>query len=135
MPFFDDADEVYRYIGGACRAAAAHPEVGPQLAAAGLTLQLYFTDPEARMVVGLCEPVTVVDGGEDPQADVVLRMPADIADRYWRGEYNLGVGIARGRLQAEGRVQEFLRAVALIRPVHPRYREMIAAKDRPSTLT
>lgn len=132
MPYFDDASEVYRYVGGAFRAAAEHGVVGPELARAGFTLQLYYSDPEASLTVRLTDPIAVVDGGDAPDADVVLRMPADIADRFWRGEYNLAVGLAKGKIKARGRVELLLDLVPLTKPLFPMYRTMVAPKDAPA---
>jgi putative sterol carrier protein len=129
MPFFNDASDVYEYVGGVFRAAAAHPEVGPQLAAAGITMQVYYTDPDASLTVRMHDPMTVEDGGDDPGADIVLRMPSDIADRYWRGEYNLAVGLAKGKVKARGPVNKLLKLVPLTKPLFPMYREMVATKE------
>ena len=102
MPYFSDADEVYNYIGGVFRAAADHPEVGPKMAAANVNLQVYYSEPDSKITIHFTEPkLTVEDGGDDPNADVKLFMPADIADKYWRGEYNLSVGLAKGQVVRE----------------------------------
>ena len=129
MPFFHDADEVYEYIGGIFRAAAEHPEVGPKFASLGLTMQLDYFDPVASMTVRMHDPMTVEVGGRDHGADLTLSMPADIADRYWRGEYNLGVGLAKKKIDVRGPVDELLALVPLTRPLFPVYREMVAEKD------
>jgi hypothetical protein len=97
MPFFENAEDVYKYIGGVFREAAKHPEAGPKLAAANIVMQVYYTDPEASLTIRMQDPMVVEEGGDDPSADVKLRMPADIADRYWRGEYNLAVGLTKAR--------------------------------------
>src|SRR4051794_16621259 len=90
MAYFSSADEVYKYVGGVFRAAAEHPEIGPKMAAANVNLQVYYSDPESALTIRMHEPkLEVEDGGDDPAADVKLFMPADIADKYWRGEYNL----------------------------------------------
>jgi hypothetical protein len=130
MSFFTDADEVYRYIGGVFRVAGEHPEVGPKLAAADISLQLYYTDPDATLNIRMQEPYEVLEGGEDPNADIKLHLPADIADRYWRGEYNLAVGLAKGKVKAKGPVNKILKLVPLTKPIFPMYREMIAEKDQ-----
>jgi putative sterol carrier protein len=130
MPFFDSADEVYRYIGGVFRAAAEHPEVGPKMAAADLTMQVYYSDPDSKVTIRFKEPkLTVEDGGDDPNADVKLFMPADIADKYWRGEYNLAVGLAKGQVKAKGPVNKILKLVPLTKPLFPMYRELVSEKD------
>jgi putative sterol carrier protein len=130
MAFFDSPEEVYEYIGGVFRAASDHPEVGPKMAAADITLQMYYADPPSTLTVTMREPkVTVEDGGDHGDADVKLYMPADIADKYWRGEYNLAVGLAKGQVKAKGPVNKILKLVPLTRPLFPIYRENIAAKD------
>jgi putative sterol carrier protein len=130
MPFFRDADEVYEYIGGVFRAAADHPEVGPKMAAADVTLQMYYSDPPSKLTVRFQEPKLVVeDDSEDTDADVKLYMPADIADQYWRGKYNLAVGLAKGQVKAKGPVNKILKLVPLTRPLFPIYNEKVADKD------
>lgn len=132
MAYFRDADELYHYVGGAFRAAAEHPTVGADLARAGFVLQLYYSDPEASLTVRLEDPIVVVEGGDAPDADVVLRMPADIADRFWRGEYNLAVGLSRGKVKARGPVERLLGLIPSTKPLFPMYRTMVAVKDAPA---
>jgi putative sterol carrier protein len=131
MPFFDSADEVYKYIGGVFRVAAEHPEVGPKMAAADITMQVYYSDPDSTVTIHFKEPkLTVEDGGDDPNADVKLFMPADTADKYWRGEYNLAVGLAKGQVKAKGPVNKILKLVPLTKPLFPMYRELVSEKDK-----
>ena len=73
--------------------------------------------------------IDVHPGEENEDADVKLYMPADIADKYWRGEYNLAVGLAKGQVKAKGPVNKILKLVPLTKPLFPMYREMIAEKD------
>lgn len=129
MPFFTDAEEAYKYIGGVFR-AAAETEVGPKLATADIDLQIYYTDPECSLLIKMHgDNIEVIDGADNEDADVKLFMPADIADKYWRGEYNLAVGLAKGHVKAKGPVNKILKLVPLTKPLFPMYREMIAEKD------
>jgi putative sterol carrier protein len=131
MPFFENADEVYKYVGGVFRAAAEHDEIGPKMAAADISLQIYYSDPVSSLTVRFKEPkVEVEDGGDEPNADVKLFMPADIADRYWRGEYNLAVGLAKGQVKAKGPVNKILKLVPLTKPLFPMYKELVSEKDQ-----
>jgi hypothetical protein len=128
MAYFADSDEVQRYIGGIFEAAAAHPEAGPPLAAAGIVLRLEYTDPEATTTIYLRDPIAVVAGPTD-DADVALTLAADLADRYWRGEYNLALGLAKGQVKAKGPVTKILKLVPLTKPLFPIYRDLVADKD------
>jgi putative sterol carrier protein len=130
MAFFKDSDEVYQYIGGVFRAAAEHPEAGPKLAASNVTMQVYYTDPETSLTIRMKEPkVEVIDGGDDQDADVKLWMSADTADKFWRGEYNLAIGLAKGKVKAKGPASKILKLVPATKPLFPMYRELVADKD------
>jgi putative sterol carrier protein len=129
MAFFKDAQELHEYLSGVFR-KAAETEVGPKLASADLDLKIVYTEPEATTFVRMHgENITVDEDAADAPADVTLTMPADIADKYWRGEYNLAVGLAKGQVKAKGPVNKILKLVPLTKPVFPLYRDMIAGKD------
>jgi putative sterol carrier protein len=129
MPYYDNAEEIYKYLGGVFLAANDN-EVGPKLKGADIDLQVYYTDPDASMTVRLREPsIEVTDGGDNPDADVKLYMTGDIGDKFWRGEYNLGVGLAKGQVKAKGPVNKILKLVPLTKPLFPLYRDLVAEKD------
>jgi putative sterol carrier protein len=129
MVYYNNAEEIYKYLGGVFR-AANDTETGPKLKAADIDLQIYYTDPDAAMTVRLREPaIEVVDGGGNADADVKLYMPADIGNKFWRGDYNLGVGLAKGQVKAKGPVNKILKLVPLTKPLFPLYRDLVADKD------
>lgn len=132
MGFYKDADEVYKYVGGVFR-AARDGDVGPKLATADIDMQIYYSDPEACLTIRMHSPnIEVEDGGDDPNADVKLFMPADIGDKYWRGEYNLAIGLAKGHVKAKGPVNKILRLVPLTKPMFPLYKQLVEEKDTAS---
>jgi putative sterol carrier protein len=129
MAFFADADEVYKYLGGVF-IASQDTEVGPKLAGADLDMQLYYSEPDSKMLISMRgDNIDVSLDEEKDDAEVKLYMPADIADKYWRGEYNLAVGLAKGHVKAKGPVNKILKLVPLTKPLFPMYRELIAEKD------
>lgn len=131
MGYFANAEEVYRYIGGVFRAARDDDQVGPRMATADVNLQIYYSDPDSSLTIRMHEPnIEVEDGGDDPGADIKLFMPADIADKYWRGEYNLAVGLAKGQVKAKGPVNKILKLVPLTKPLFPMYRDLVTEKDK-----
>lgn len=130
MAFFADATEVDKYIGGVFRVAADHPESGPKFRAADMILKVYYTDPACEMnVVMKPEGMTTSLGPTDEKPDVVMMMKSDTGDKFWRGEYNLAVGLAKGEVKAKGPVNKILKMVPLTKPLFPMYRELVAEKD------
>jgi hypothetical protein len=129
MGYFKDADELYEYVGGVFRQAGEDPEVGPKLRAANITAQFNYSDPDSTLTVKFQEPYEVIDGGVDENADVKMTMPADIAHKYWRGEYNFAVGLAKGQVKAKGPINKILKLVPITKPLFPIYKEMTDKKD------
>jgi putative sterol carrier protein len=135
MGYFKDADELYEYVGGVFRRAGEDPEVGPKLRAANITAQFNYTDPDSTLTVKFGEPYEVIDGGVDENADIKMTMPADIAHKYWRGEYNFAVGLAKGQVKAKGPINKILKLVPITKPLFPIYKEMTDKKDGVSPST
>ena len=130
MAYFTDAAEVDRYIGGVFRAANDHPESGPRLRAAGIVLKVYYTDPATEMTIVMREPALEVTlGASEERPDITLMMTADTGDRFWRGHYNLAVGLAKGEVKAKGSVNKILKLVPLTKPLFPIYRDLVSEKD------
>ena len=130
MSYFNDEEELYRYLGGIFRAAEEHPEIGPVLRASGITLRLEYHNPKAILTVAMLEDgIDVIEGETDAVPDIRMAMSSDNADRYWRGEYNVAVGLAKGEVKARGPVSKILRLIPVTKPLFPIYRELVAGKD------
>lgn len=135
MSFFKDAAELDEYIGGVFRDAGDHPESGPKLRAAGIVMRVLYTDPEAEVTIAFRDDYQVITGPSDVKPDITLLMRGDTADQFWRGDYNLAVGLAKGQVKAKGPVNKILKLVPLTKPLFPLYREKVAKKDAESTTT
>jgi len=129
MAAFANDAEVDRYAGGVLRLAAADPDAGPALAAASTYICFVLSDPDCELNVFLFDPVRVVVGRSDLEKDVIFRMPADVLDAFWRGEYDLLDGLARGDVVATGRISRVLKLLPLVAPMVPVYRAMVASRD------
>jgi putative sterol carrier protein len=136
LAVFKDADEVYAYIGKLFEDLTVDEELGPKFRKANTVVQYKYRDPESTITVKLLE-------GEDGQVDlgettlepeVVMSMEADTAHRFWLGEVNVTVALARGQMKAKGPVAKILKLVPLTKPVFPRYRKMLEDSGREDLL-
>jgi putative sterol carrier protein len=132
MPYFKDADEVYATIGKLFRDLKEDEELAPKFRKANTIVQYKYREPESTITVKLIE-------GEDGQVDfgdtvlepeVVMTMDADTAHRFWLGEVNVTVALARGQMKAKGPVAKILKLVPLVKPVFPRYRRQLEEAGR-----
>ena len=129
MGYFSSPEEVDRYIGEMFRQASGHPQVGPKMRAANVTMRVVYTDPDCEMTVRFTDPMETSFGPTTHEPDITLSMPADIADRFWRGRYNLAVGLAKSEVKAKGPVPKILKLVPLTKPLFPVYLDLVARKD------
>jgi putative sterol carrier protein len=132
LAYFKDADEVYAYIGKLFEELSEDPELAPKFRKANTIVQYQYRDPESQITVKLLD-------GEDGQVDcgetalkpeVVMTMDADTAHRFWLGEVNVTVALARGQMKAKGPVAKILKLVPLVKPVFPRYRRLLTEAGR-----
>jgi len=130
VSYFSTAEEVYKYLGGVFRAANEVEGVGDELRASDIVLRLDYSAPAASITVVLKQPaIEVIEGDSELTPDVRMSMSADNGNKFWRGEYNVAVGLAKGQVKAKGPVSKILKLIPVAKPVFPIYRELVADKD------
>jgi hypothetical protein len=136
VPYFQDADELYRYLGRLLADLDEDPDIGPRFRKANTVVQYRTTNPDAVVTAKLLD-------GQDGQVDcgatalepeVVLSMEADLAHRFWLGLVSPTKELARGNMKASGPVAKILRLVPLARPGFERYIERLRAEGRDDLL-
>jgi len=130
VSYFKDAAEVYQCLGQVFRVADGVDGVGNALREADIVLRLDYSNPSSSLTVILKEPaIEVIEGDSDLTPDVRMSMSADHGNQFWRGEYNVAVGLAKGQVKAKGPVTKILKLIPAAKPVFPIYRELVAEKD------
>jgi putative sterol carrier protein len=132
LPYFKDADEVYATIGKLFQDLAVDDELGPKFRKANTIVRYEFSDPDSVVTVRLQEdqPGDVDFGESQMEPDVTMSMSADTAHRFWLGQVNVTVALARGEIKAKGPVAKILKLVPLAKPVFPRYKAQLEAQGR-----
>jgi putative sterol carrier protein len=132
MAYFKDADEVYATIGKLFEDLAEDDELAPRFRQANTIVQYQYREPASQITVKLIEGEDgQVDCGETAlEAEVVMTMDADTAHRFWLGQVNVTVALARGQMKAKGPVAKILKLVPLVKPVFPRYRQQLEDAGR-----
>lgn len=133
MGYFKDAQEVYDHLGRLMSEVMADPELGPRFRRADTVLRQELTEPEAVITVRLGGgpgEESVELGDSDTLPEVTMSMEADVAHRFWLGEVNVGLALARREMRASGPIDKILRLVPLTRPTFPRYRQQLIDQGR-----
>ena len=132
MGYFKDAQEVYDTIGKLFQDLASDEELAPKFRKANTIVRYEYSDPDSVITVRLQEdqPGGVDFGESDMEPEVTMTMEADTAHRFWLGEVNVTVALARGEIKAKGPVAKILKLVPLTKPVFPRYKAQLEAQGR-----
>jgi SCP-2 sterol transfer family protein len=132
LAYFKDADEVYGTLGKLFRDLAVDDELAPRFRKANTIVRYEFTDPDSAITVRLQEdqPGDVDFGESQMEPEVTMSMAADTAHRFWLGQVNITVALARGEIKAKGPVAKILKLVPLTKPVFPRYKAELEAQGR-----
>jgi hypothetical protein len=129
---FKDEEEVYRFIGRLFQELAVDPELGPRFQKANTTVRYQMTDPSSQITCKLRqeEEIQIDLGPSELEPEVIMIMEADMAHQFWLGKVNITVALARGQITAKGPVAKILKLVPLVKPVFPRYEEMLREAGR-----
>ena len=132
MPYFKDAQDVYDTLGKLFQDLATDDELAPKFRKANTIVRYEYHDPEAAITVRLQEgqPGDVDFGDSDMDPEVTMTMAADTAHRFWLGQVNVTVALARGEIKANGPVAKILKLVPLAKPVFPRYKAQLEQQGR-----
>jgi putative sterol carrier protein len=132
VAYFKNAQEVYDTIGKLFTEVAEDTEFAAQFQDANTIVQYAHRDPDATITVRLQkdQPVEVDFGETEMEPEVTMSMEADTAHRFWLGQVNVTVALARGQIKANGPVAKILKLVPLTKPIFPRYKAQLEADGR-----
>ena len=131
MSYFRDADEVYGMLGGMLEIVGEDEELGDR-PGRHRDPRTATRDPDSVITITLRpEKRAVVEYGDSAsEPEIVLSMASDVAHRFWLGEVNVPLALARGDMTATGPTPKLLALVPLLQPVFPRYRELLIEQGR-----
>jgi putative sterol carrier protein len=132
LGYFKDSQEVYDTIGKLFQDIANDEELAPKFRKADTIVQYAYTEPDSVITVRLQEgqPGDVDFGETEMEPEVVMSMKADTAHRFWLGNVNVTMAIARGEIKPKGPVAKILKLVPLTKPVFPRYKSLLEGMGR-----
>ena len=132
MAIFEDAQQVYATLGRLFVDIASDEELAPKFRKANTIVRYDYSDPDSAITVRLQEgqPGDVDFGESDMEPEVTMTMQADTAHRFWLGQVNVTVALARGEIKAKGPVAKILKLVPLAKPVFPRYKAQLEEQGR-----
>jgi putative sterol carrier protein len=132
LAYFKDEQQVYDTIGRLFLELAEDEELAARFRKANTIVRYDYSEPDSTITVRLQEgePGDVDFGDTEMEPEVTMSMKADTAHRFWLGEVNVTMAIARGEIKPQGPVAKILKLVPLTKPLFPRYKAMLERQGR-----
>ena len=137
MSVFATEQDVYDQIGRLLEAMVDDERLVWQFQRADTVVQYRYHDPDAVITVDVrrdSEP-RVVLGECDLEPEVIMSMAADTAHRFFLGDVNVTIALARREIVADGPVAKILKLVPLVKPFFPHYRAQLGASEHTELVT
>ncbi|MBX7149736.1 SCP2 sterol-binding domain-containing protein [bacterium] len=129
MGYFQSGEVLKKVLGGFFEQLASHAEIGPKLLDSKMVIKFIYREPDASITIDLKNenPVFTFDDAAK-KADVEMSMKADTAHKFWLGDVNLVVALARREITAKGPIPKILKLLPIIKPAYKLYPDYIKGK-------
>jgi len=105
-----------------------------QFAAAGVVLGVYYTDPAYFVAIdGTASPAVLVSD-PDTKVDLEVRMSADTAHTFWKGELNFPVAMMKGKAKIKGPSDKAMKLLPALEPGFELYGRIVKEHGREDAL-
>ena len=105
-----------------------------QFSAAGVVLGVYYTDPGYFVAIdGTRSPAELVFD-PDTKVDIEVRMSADTAHTFWKGELNFPVAMMKGKAKIKGPSDKAMKLLPALEPGFELYRQIVKEHGREDAL-
>jgi putative sterol carrier protein len=119
---FQNADEIYAYIGKMFTIAVTEPSFVAATKDTGLVVLLTQTDPEARILIDFPgQKVLFGEAAATVQPSVRLAMSSDNSNRFWQGKLNFTLAVAQRKVKLDGKRSVALKLLPLTTPLFDTY--------------
>nr|WP_271211300.1 SCP2 sterol-binding domain-containing protein [Rhodococcus wratislaviensis]GLK37188.1 hypothetical protein GCM10017611_40490 [Rhodococcus wratislaviensis] len=127
------AEDLYKYISMAFEAAKNDPELTEKISSVQAVIKVVTHEPDGCMIIDM-PSVRAVPGSPDDEADAILRMRGDFANRFWQGDLNLTNAVTKGDIVLEGKMTLIGRALPAQIKLFPTYIELLKRDGRTDML-
>ena len=136
MATFESADEFYGVFGAFLTDLMSDAEIGPKFAEVGKALLMRFSNPDATILLDCttAPPTVTTAPPAVAEGDVALSMKADDGHKFWLGNYNITLGLAKRSVKVSGNIAAMLGLLPALQPAFARYETYLKTVNREDLL-
>lgn len=125
---FNSSEELKKVLGGFFEILVRDPQIGGKLKESKLVVRFSYKNPVLSITADCSRPeikITYNDSATTPEVEMF--MDADIAHKFWLGEINMVMALARRQMIVKGPIPRILKLLPVIKPGYKMYKEYYAA--------
>lgn len=133
MTVFTSSDDMYAVLTPFMESLTTDPVVGPKFVSANTSFKVAHEDPDGVFLLDATLDPPVLYVGEEAEgrtAEVDLTMSAEDGHKFWMGQLNLPVALARRKIKVSGGVAKLMGLVPALQPAYELYRSHLASIGR-----
>lgn len=137
MTVFSSTEKTEKIFGEFFDHISMDPELRPKFVAAATSFRVNYSDPEATISLdSTLDPPVVKRGAEARTAnvEVEMSMSADDGHKFWLGELNIPMAMARRKVKVDGAVGTLLKLLPAMQPGFAMYRAFLQERGQESKL-
>ncbi|OGQ49184.1 MAG: hypothetical protein A3I09_01020 [Deltaproteobacteria bacterium RIFCSPLOWO2_02_FULL_47_10] len=126
MTVFKSSDELRRVMGGFLEVLTRDKVIGSKLKDSKLIIKFNYTNPGLSITADCSLPeIALTYNDAETKPEVEMFMNADVAHKFWLGEINLVMAVARRQMVVKGPIPRILKLLPVIRPAYSMYKEYL----------
>lgn len=137
MAVFSSTEEAEKIFGEFFDYVTMDPELRPKFVAASTSFRANYTDPEATISLDATVDPPVVKRGAEAKAatvEVEMSMSSDDGHKFWLGELNIPMAMARRKVKVDGPVGKLLKLLPAMQPAFAMYRTFLKEQGQESKI-
>lgn len=128
MPLFSSQQEAEQVLSEFLEHITSDPELRPKFVAAATSFRANYHDPDCFVSLATTVDPSAVKTGEEAKAeevDVNMFMSAEDGHKFWLGQLNLPMALARKKVRVEGQIPKLLKLLPAMQPAFGMYRTFL----------
>jgi len=126
MPHFTSSDDLQKKLGGFFELLTKDPAIGPKFKESKLIIKFNYKNPELSITADCSLPEIKLSFNDTvTKPEVEMFMDADTAHKFWLGEVNLVMALARRQMVVKGPIPRVLKLLPVIKPAYAMYKEYV----------
>jgi hypothetical protein len=133
MTVFTSSDDMYSVFTPFMESLTTDPVVGRKFVPANTSLRVNHEDPDGVFLLDATVDPPVLYVGAEAEgrpAEVDLTMSAEDGHKFWMGQLNLPVALARRKVKVSGGVARLMGLVPALQPAYELYRSHLVSIGR-----